>query len=252
MKSRIRSRTRFKQNYGSFEPIDITDITAWFDPSFEDTVLAHGHTHVSELLDKANNNNLTATGSNQPSTGIDSLNGLNVLDFASDWFVLPSNIYLLPEGDYSMYILAKQDGTGSSRLVNFQTAGTVAGLHYQSTTDQVKFFSGNGTGITATGVTKTNWNLFSCRRSGTSLTLQVNGGADFQSSEGVNTTPTSGNIATFLNGIAGNFSGNISAMIFYDKSLSNDESDKVEGYIMHRFGLEGYLPSGHAYKNSAP
>jgi len=235
-----------------FLPTNISNIVAWFDPSFLDTVVTHGHTHVSELLNKTNNNNLTATGSHQPSTGINSLNGLNVLDYAGDWFVLPSNIYLLPEGDYSMYILAKQDGSGGSRLVNFQTSGTVAGLQYLTTSDQVKFISGNSTGVTATGVTKTNWNLFSCRRSGTSLTLQVNGGADFESSEGVNTTPTSGNIATFLNGIAGNFNGNISAMIFYNKILSDSESDKIEGYIMHRFGLKGYLPSDHAYKNLIP
>ena len=30
------------------------------------------------------------------------------------------------------------------------------------------------------------------------------------------------------------------------------EVQKAEGYLAHKWGLEGNLPDGHAYKNSAP
>ena len=39
-----------------------------------------------------------------------------------------------------------------------------------------------------------------------------------------------------------------------DKSGSTDISDieKAEGYLAHKWGLEGNLPDDHPYKNSAP
>lgn len=44
----------------------------------------------------------------------------------------------------------------------------------------------------------------------------------------------------------------IREFIITDSTLSQENIDRVEGYLAHRWGLVGNLPSGHPYKNNPP
>jgi len=46
--------------------------------------------------------------------------------------------------------------------------------------------------------------------------------------------------------------GSYGEIIFTDGTESPDEEEKIEGYLAHKWGLEGLLPGGHAYKTTAP
>jgi HD-like signal output (HDOD) protein len=37
-----------------------------------------------------------------------------------------------------------------------------------------------------------------------------------------------------------------------EEELSLADIEKIEGYLMHKWGLEANLPSGHPYKSAAP
>lgn len=55
----------------------------------------------------------------------------------------------------------------------------------------------------------------------------------------------------------GNTDGNNSNIIFgeiliYQRDLSTSERQKIEGYLAHKWGLDGDLPSGHPYKTNPP
>ncbi len=48
------------------------------------------------------------------------------------------------------------------------------------------------------------------------------------------------------------FHGAMAEVVQVTSPLSDGERQKIEGYIMHKWGLEDQLPSDHPYKNNAP
>ena len=48
------------------------------------------------------------------------------------------------------------------------------------------------------------------------------------------------------------FTGEVAEILALEEELSIQDIEKVEGYLMHRWGLASLLPSGHTYKSAAP
>lgn len=46
--------------------------------------------------------------------------------------------------------------------------------------------------------------------------------------------------------------GDIAEILVGGATLSTEDRQKIEGYLAHRYGLEGNLPSDHPYKSAAP
>lgn len=46
--------------------------------------------------------------------------------------------------------------------------------------------------------------------------------------------------------------GDIAEIIIYDRALSTEDQQKIEGYLAHKYGLENELPEGHPYKDFPP
>ena len=53
-------------------------------------------------------------------------------------------------------------------------------------------------------------------------------------------------------GDSGNWDGTIGEVILLSSDASDLDRQKVEGYLAHKWGLEGSLPADHPYKNAAP
>lgn len=90
-------------------------------------------------------------------------------------------------------------------------------------------------------------------RDGDNHYLRVNGTAIGSTSTGVSFNPSSDTSYTLGTRIGSGLDGdyNLGAFtIFSEHDINNIE--KVEGKIMHDFGLTSLLPSGHTYKTSAP
>ena len=49
-----------------------------------------------------------------------------------------------------------------------------------------------------------------------------------------------------------NFNINFSEFIIFNDKLSSTDEQKVEGYLAHKWGLQGELPSTHNHKSSSP
>ena len=47
-------------------------------------------------------------------------------------------------------------------------------------------------------------------------------------------------------------SGLVTDLIVYSSNLSTSDRQKVEGYLAHKWGLTGNLPSDHPYKLYGP
>jgi hypothetical protein len=46
--------------------------------------------------------------------------------------------------------------------------------------------------------------------------------------------------------------GNIYEIVIFNKYLSTDNRQKMEGYLAHKWGIQGDLPASHPFKNAAP
>ena len=49
-----------------------------------------------------------------------------------------------------------------------------------------------------------------------------------------------------------NFTGELAELLTFEEELTEAEIEKIEGYLMHKWGLESNLPASHPYKASAP
>lgn len=145
--------------------------------------------------------------------------------------------------------LSGSDGTSTNRsfLYGRLSGDTLLAISYGSTTyDYRPSHTWN----------HTDWKLF-CSRSdhgnGT-FRLSING-TETNDVTGLGT----GNLVstattTYIGAGAGvnQMFGDYAEVVLYDAALSEANLEKLEGYLAHKWGLEGDLPSGHPYKNSAP
>jgi hypothetical protein len=76
--------------------------------------------------------------------------------------------------------------------------------------------------------------------------------ADNNAGTTANTYIGGGNISTAHNDP--DYFGNvdIAEFVFTDASLSSADIERIEGYLAHKWGLEGSLPADHPYKTFAP
>lgn len=104
----------------------------------------------------------------------------------------------------------------------------------------------------------TNWHMALKRLKYSSATgiVNVNGGADESGAmpnmtAGVTNTVTRSHFK--FGGDDNNFhNGDIAEFIFGIGTLTNDERDKLFGYLAYKWGLASELPSGHPYKANPP
>jgi hypothetical protein len=90
--------------------------------------------------------------------------------------------------------------------------------------------------------------------------ISFNGASSYYAINGA-LTPTTVNPGTagltggmFLGGnnAALGFIGDIAEFVILSSTPSNDDRQKMEGYLAHKWGLDGNLPSGHPYKSAPP
>jgi hypothetical protein len=60
------------------------------------------------------------------------------------------------------------------------------------------------------------------------------------------------NIGARNNGAGLQMDGDLHEFIVYNAPVSTPDREKLEGYLAHKWGLEGNLPIGHPYKTSPP
>ena len=91
--------------------------------------------------------------------------------------------------------------------------------------------------------------------------LKLNGsvvpvtGTGFPANLSILTLRTTGNVeaSSFSNdrNIGGRYAnGDLGELLIYTVPLSDEEIDKVEGYLAHKFGKASLLPDGHPFKNA--
>ena len=212
----------------------------WLDASDETTITKDGNGLVSQWNDKSGNGNhaTQSNSSSQPTFDTDHING-----GTSDWLNLPSDIYA-----------GKTEGT--LIIVGEQTGGSAAWGNYGTSTNHtahgnINFYdSFLATGRPLIGTTIGNEStlnrklIYSVINDGSTLKVRSNG----------EDLPNGGDAITFDDSPAKYELFRQSNYTLYEVIfLENDSSiQEVEGYLAHKWGLEGSLPADHPYKNAIP
>jgi hypothetical protein len=237
----------------AWDPSESSDIALWLDASDTSTI-THSSNAVSQWSDKSGNgNHATQTNSSfKPTYTANGMSGDPALDFDSadpNKLSIPS---IDMEGKSLLVVLQHDTGGINQQILSHDSVNVQLRIN---TSNEIEYASANpamytnGTGSTAT-IPTNQIQLIGFSFDGT-LTFTINGA--FENS-GVSKS-TGGNSVFNLIGVRSNhytpFDGKIGEYIILD-SVSSTERQKVEGYLAHKWGLEGNLPSSHPYKSSAP
>lgn len=230
-------------------PDEITT-AAWYDADDAATITESGGS-VSQWDDKSGNgNNATqGAGANQPTTGTDTINGVNAIDF--DAFAEYMNMSVSVAGSTMSMFMVATKSADLSRYVISMTGSQPAFLsnwsskdfEYYGATPRITLATTTTTSASILEAVSTSGGTTDTYLDGSS-TGSVGGQTSFvgKSFESLGATPGGGSY----------FNGQIGEVVLMDTLATTDERQKIEGYLAWKWGLEDGLPIGHPYKSAAP
>jgi hypothetical protein len=188
------------------------------------------------------------------------------------WNDLSSNNYNAVQTDSAKYFTYVPNGLDGKGTIQFDAAdtldfGPVSGTKMVFTvikqdgaqSAETSPFGGDLVGTTSAG----KWGL---KRSGTGILdsgiasngfavicYQVEGGAYILYVNGVNMGEgTDSQTISALDKLGGTLKGEIAEAVAYNRVLPGLAREKIEGYLAHKWGLDGALPTTHKYKVALP
>lgn len=224
----------------------------WLDGKKTSSITVSG-TAVSQWDDQSGNGNhgTQSTGSRQPKF----TSGTEYVEFGANSEVhLATSIsgssrtesiivagrYTATDTNYSTWLGPSSNGGRQFRMTN-----TGGAIYCKAAIDC-------WTQSTTKGQLNTD-GIFTGALSSSSATVGVNGTRDTQSESAITlTTNLTSRVGapSFLT--TQTLVGRIYEIVVTNTTLSSADLDRAEGYLAWRWGLQGSLPAGHAYKNAPP
>ena len=227
---------------------------AWYDASDPGTL----HTNdaagfVSQWDDKSGNGyHLVQTSQAlQPATGTRNIGGRNVLDFSTDY--MTNNFGTTYSQPLTGVVVFQNDSFAAFNVLSDGlTAGQRFNLWFQeSGGDQYALHAGGASSLYGTNPRpNTSPHVWSALANGASSLYCTDGATNVTGSVG--TDSLGGMVIGEHNSLGGYYyDGAVGEYIMLGTD-SLEDRQKVEGYLAHKWGLEGNLPAGHPYKSSPP
>lgn len=163
----------------SWSPLSLTGLLAWYDWSNTGSITSSSNL-VSQINDLSGNaNHLTqSTGAQQPSTGVNTINGLNAGTFASSKWVLNTTLSSAGSQPYTLYMVVNITTFANFGFI-FGRATQDANVSGIGTRSTPSFMIRSSTSVssTATVTTGTTYSVVATLN-GASSTITVNGTTD--------------------------------------------------------------------------
>lgn len=247
-----------------------SDITpaAWLDASDTSSYTLSSST-LNTVSDKAGNFTMSVDGTPTRITG--DLNGLNVWDFSGSESLISSNsgpyassgnhwaigVFEWHATDSTKDTFWSADGTRTYAVSSGATNGWTGEIDYDGSNSIV---SGTAKNDFTTSISSNTWVIVSVvfNKSGNQIFGRLNGTTRTSIDPYSTSMDTNCSDLRFMRNRSGQKLNGRMAEYFHVASTPGTggtditDVEKAEGYLAHKWGLTGSLPSNHPYKNYAP
>ena len=224
----------------------------WWDASDASTVTTSG-SEVTSVTDKSGNGYTLQRGSTGPSYGTRTLNGLDVFEFTgANLNVLENNSFAWDQANNALGFAAvyRLDDDGSSDqdfLVSGTETSSRIGIRRLSDERWQILCTGGSIQTSSALGTEPVTQMMVARFNGSNSSIRIDGSTE--------ASGRIGSVAFSSLNINGNYleaqgvEGFIAEVVFFSDLT---QTEKVEGYLAHKWGVDGNLDSLHPYALSAP
>ena len=257
-----------------------TDITtvAWIDASDSSNYSRSG-TSLTGVTDKSGTYTMSVGGN--PVTNSSTQNGLNVFDFDGNGDYLQSTTYRaqVSSGNHWAIGVFRFEGTDSTQdsVWSYETNGSPKRDYAISSgasnntwpgeldldglsSNRISSSIGNLELWGSKSLTRNNWHVVACwfNKSGNQIGVRVDGSNAFTPvNDYDNSLQTNQELRLMRNRASQELDGKMGEFFAVANIPGTSGTDistleKAEGYLAHKWGLTGSLPSSHPYKTSAP
>lgn len=226
----------------------------WLDASDQNTIILDGNNKVEQWLDKsgsgrhANQNN---------SVERPSFSSVNNIDFSGTTFLYGN--FSITLSSMSVFAVARYSGSTSWQRIftlsdsanDFDLVNGYIPIVRDSNNDYLCAHQKSTGSHGLVALAPDTYGIFSGIHSGVAVTNRINGGIG-----STNNFIISAAITRFLVGKATNstgyLTGSISEIIIIESAVDSGDRQTIEGYLAHKWGLDGSLPTDHQYKKHYP
>lgn len=244
---------------GAFSPSDLTSLLAWYDATDSSTITASGSS-LTQLTGKEGFGPTLTPYSSSPTVSVG-----NYIDFSASGTVMAgTGSFGLPDNPDMLIIFAAQtpsslsENTGAGwRWVSFGTQNAALSIGVGSSGWSWR----HNAGFEAYNVPSVSTDYIAAFTH-PSGGLYGSSGRFYENGQEQTATGATSNSLTLVGslndfGLGGDNDGlNASPYRLYEvvaaETVSDDDRQKLEGYLAHKHGLQGNLPAGHPYKTTPP
>jgi hypothetical protein len=232
----------------TFSPADLSTVNLWLDAS-DSTSITHSSNAVSQWNDKSGNNNHAAQAfaGDKPTYSNTAMSGKPGLNFDNDKFSIPA----IDMVGKTLLAVIQPDISTTQQILSHSSINVQLRL---SPSNQLQYASASPlytNGTASTGTLANDQISFVSFTLDNTFGFSING--TFQNS-GVSKGSSGSSIFNQIGTRAASserFNGKMGEILIMG-SVSSTEREKVEGYLAHKWGLAGNLPSSHPYKIAHP
>lgn len=228
----------------------------WLDAADTDTVITESGA-VSQWNDKSGNNRhaTQSTAANRPAYTANGLTNKNVITFNAGSSTRLSSALSAVSATESSFIVANANSanTGQQSLLASSASGGRQ-FRLSSTTASLLIQATASVGASNSNAPKDAATIFNCAylNSGNSTSFFFNGTSAGTATSG-NSFSGAGTTSVGAQGGGGEgLTGYIAEIVVLQSAPSTDTRQRIEGYLAHKWGLEGNLPNDHPYKSTGP
>lgn len=243
-----------------FSPADVDGYFFHIDPSVSASITLDGSSKVQQIADLSGNLNhaTQSTSGNRGVVQAAALNSMDVLFMASGKSItIPPEVLAAcntGEKQLTFFCLLKYTGTGTY-VVTFDTATRHLSVFFDSVAHAISYVSvGASPGAPEFGTTAydpVQWGLVCVEADGSNARFYVDGKGTAVKSQGTTFTEA---ISLGANPSSG---GNLpiayyAETLLFNTDIGTTDRQKIEGYLMWKWGLQAQLDPSHPYASAAP